>query len=170
MWVCVSSSVAGLLHGWLTVPDLCRLLWTHWPLHALHWAPHYRSHHLSYWVVTVWLSWDQCWLPLGSGHHVSDAYKCYLNRNKIAKSRLFVVTVALSPSVISIFTFLLDTVLLTLSFFFTSRTTALITLFSQYLRHIPVPFPVFTKEKKLHFTRVYVFQILPVCISQIWVI
>ncbi|XP_075905356.1 xan_ur_permease domain-containing protein [Nelusetta ayraudi] len=44
-------------------------------------------------------------------------------------------------------------------------TTALITLFSQYLRHIPVPFPVYTKDKKLHFTRVYVFQILPVLIG-----
>lgn len=57
-------------------------------------------------------------------------------------------------------------VILRLSFFSTCRTTALITLFSQYLRHIPVPFPVYTKDKKLHFTRVYIFQILPVRIKQ----
>lgn len=43
-----------------------------------------------------------------------------------------------------------------------TRTTALITLFSQYLRHIPVPFPVYSRHKKLRFTRVYIFQILPV--------
>nr|XP_040024458.1 uncharacterized protein LOC120812482 isoform X3 [Gasterosteus aculeatus aculeatus] len=30
------------------------------------------------------------------------------------------------------------------------RTTVLIILFSQYLRHIPVPFPTFSKEKRLH--------------------
>ncbi len=45
------------------------------------------------------------------------------------------------------------------------RTTALITLFSQYLRHIPVPFPTYSKDKKLHTSRIYVFQILPVCIT-----
>lgn len=44
------------------------------------------------------------------------------------------------------------------------RTTSLIILFSQYLRHIPVPFPAYNKDKKLHTSRVYVFQILPVCI------
>ncbi|XP_056273606.1 xan_ur_permease domain-containing protein isoform X2 [Pseudoliparis swirei] len=45
-----------------------------------------------------------------------------------------------------------------------SITTALIILFSQYLRHIPVPFPTF-KEKKLHISRVYIFQILPVLLG-----
>lgn len=39
---------------------------------------------------------------------------------------------------------------------------ALITLFSQYLRHIPVPIPAYSIHKKLQFTRVYIFQILPV--------
>ncbi|XP_029290168.1 xan_ur_permease domain-containing protein [Cottoperca gobio] len=53
-----------------------------------------------------------------------------------------------------------------------SMTTALIILFSQYLRHIPVPFPTYSKEKKLHTSRVYVFQILPVLlgISLSWLI
>uniref|UniRef100_A0AAQ4NRD8 Solute carrier family 23 member 4 n=1 Tax=Gasterosteus aculeatus aculeatus TaxID=481459 RepID=A0AAQ4NRD8_GASAC len=44
-------------------------------------------------------------------------------------------------------------------------TTVLIILFSQYLRHIPVPFPTFSKEKRLHTTRVYIFQILPVLLG-----
>lgn len=35
-------------------------------------------------------------------------------------------------------------------------------MFSQYLRHIPVPFPVYSRHNKLRFTRVYIFQILPV--------
>lgn len=38
----------------------------------------------------------------------------------------------------------------------------MITLFSQYLRHIPVPIPAYSIHKKLQFTRVYIFQILPV--------
>ncbi|XP_068170113.1 xan_ur_permease domain-containing protein [Antennarius striatus] len=46
-----------------------------------------------------------------------------------------------------------------------AMTTALITLFSQYLRHIPVPLPIYTKTKKLHISRVYIFQILPVLLG-----
>ncbi|KAF3854546.1 hypothetical protein F7725_022601 [Dissostichus mawsoni] len=46
-----------------------------------------------------------------------------------------------------------------------TMTTALIILFSQYLRHIPVPFPMYSKEKKLHTSNVYVFQILPVLLG-----
>ncbi|XP_038562941.1 xan_ur_permease domain-containing protein [Micropterus salmoides] len=46
-----------------------------------------------------------------------------------------------------------------------AMTTALIILFSQYLRHIPVPFPTYSKDKKLHTSRVYVFQILPVLLG-----
>ncbi|XP_047452205.1 xan_ur_permease domain-containing protein [Mugil cephalus] len=46
-----------------------------------------------------------------------------------------------------------------------AMTTALIILFSQYLRHITLPFPTYSKEKKLHTTRVYVFQILPVLLG-----
>ncbi|XP_061629677.1 xan_ur_permease domain-containing protein isoform X2 [Phyllopteryx taeniolatus] len=45
------------------------------------------------------------------------------------------------------------------------RTTALIIVFSQYLRHIPVSFPTFSKDKKLHSRRVYIFQILPVLLG-----
>uniref|UniRef100_A0A8C9YRA1 Solute carrier family 23 member 4 n=1 Tax=Sander lucioperca TaxID=283035 RepID=A0A8C9YRA1_SANLU len=50
--------------------------------------------------------------------------------------------------------------------------STLIILFSQYLRHIPVPFPTYSKEKKLHTSRVYVFQILPVLLGIIlsWLI
>ncbi|XP_061892062.1 xan_ur_permease domain-containing protein isoform X2 [Entelurus aequoreus] len=46
-----------------------------------------------------------------------------------------------------------------------SLTTALIIVFSQYLRHIPVSFPTYSKDKKLHTHRVYVFQILPVLLG-----
>ncbi|XP_062317071.1 xan_ur_permease domain-containing protein [Osmerus eperlanus] len=46
-----------------------------------------------------------------------------------------------------------------------SMTTVLIILFSQYLRHIPVPFPTYTKTKKLHTSRIYIFQILPVLLG-----
>ncbi|CAL9697234.1 unnamed protein product [Knipowitschia caucasica] len=46
-----------------------------------------------------------------------------------------------------------------------AMTTSLIILFSQYLRHIPVPCPYYSKAKKLHTTRVYVFQILPVLLG-----
>uniref|UniRef100_A0AAQ5Y8V1 Uncharacterized protein n=1 Tax=Amphiprion ocellaris TaxID=80972 RepID=A0AAQ5Y8V1_AMPOC len=46
-----------------------------------------------------------------------------------------------------------------------AMTTALIILFSQYLRHISVPFPTYSKDKKLHTSRVYVFQILPVLLG-----
>ncbi|XP_061826152.1 xan_ur_permease domain-containing protein isoform X2 [Nerophis lumbriciformis] len=46
-----------------------------------------------------------------------------------------------------------------------SLTTALIIIFSQYLRHIPVSFPTYGKDKKLRTRRVYVFQILPVLLG-----
>uniref|UniRef100_A0A672ZTX2 Zgc:110789 n=1 Tax=Sphaeramia orbicularis TaxID=375764 RepID=A0A672ZTX2_9TELE len=46
-----------------------------------------------------------------------------------------------------------------------AMTTVLIILFSQYLRHIAVPFPTYSKDKKLHTTRVYIFQILPVLLG-----
>ncbi|CAB1322939.1 unnamed protein product [Coregonus sp. 'balchen'] len=46
-----------------------------------------------------------------------------------------------------------------------TMTTALIILFSQYLRHIPVPFPTYSKTKKLHTSKIYIFQILPVLLG-----
>ncbi|KAK6319991.1 solute carrier family 23 member 1 [Coregonus clupeaformis] len=46
-----------------------------------------------------------------------------------------------------------------------TMTTALIILFSQYLRHIPVPFPTYSKTKKLHTSRIYIFQLLPVLLG-----
>uniref|UniRef100_A0A3B3Z8Q7 Uncharacterized protein n=1 Tax=Periophthalmus magnuspinnatus TaxID=409849 RepID=A0A3B3Z8Q7_9GOBI len=46
-----------------------------------------------------------------------------------------------------------------------AMTTSLIILFSQYLRHIAVPVPFYSKAKKLHTTRIYVFQILPVLLG-----
>ncbi|XP_054881371.1 solute carrier family 23 member 2-like isoform X2 [Poeciliopsis prolifica] len=46
-----------------------------------------------------------------------------------------------------------------------SMTTALIILFSQYLRHIAIPFPTYSKDKKLHTSPVYIFQILPVLLG-----
>ncbi|KAG7248402.1 hypothetical protein CRUP_036677, partial [Coryphaenoides rupestris] len=44
-------------------------------------------------------------------------------------------------------------------------TTVLIIVFSQYLRRVAVPFPTYSREKKLHTTRIYVFQILPVLLG-----
>ncbi|XP_059916876.1 xan_ur_permease domain-containing protein [Gadus macrocephalus] len=46
-----------------------------------------------------------------------------------------------------------------------TMTTALIILFSQYLRRVPVPFPAYSQHKKLHTTSIYVFQILPVLLG-----
>ncbi|XP_028647366.1 xan_ur_permease domain-containing protein [Erpetoichthys calabaricus] len=53
-----------------------------------------------------------------------------------------------------------------------AMTTFLIVLFSQYLRHLPVPLPTYSKTKKFHFTQVYIFQILPVLlgITMSWLI
>lgn len=47
----------------------------------------------------------------------------------------------------------------------THRTTALIILFSQYLRLIPIPVPAYSKAKKLHTSKFYIFQIMPVCFT-----
>uniref|UniRef100_A0AAY4E3G9 Solute carrier family 23 member 1 n=1 Tax=Denticeps clupeoides TaxID=299321 RepID=A0AAY4E3G9_9TELE len=44
-------------------------------------------------------------------------------------------------------------------------TAALIVLFSQYLRHVAVPFPTYSKEKKLHTSWLYIFQIFPVLLG-----
>ncbi|XP_053741705.1 xan_ur_permease domain-containing protein isoform X1 [Synchiropus splendidus] len=46
-----------------------------------------------------------------------------------------------------------------------AMTTVLIIIFSQYLRHIPVPFPAYNRDKKLHTCHIYVFQILPVLLG-----
>ncbi|XP_031420402.1 xan_ur_permease domain-containing protein isoform X2 [Clupea harengus] len=46
-----------------------------------------------------------------------------------------------------------------------AMTTCLIILFSQYLRHIAVPFPTYNKTKKFHTTKMYIFQILPVLLG-----
>ncbi|KAG9334440.1 hypothetical protein JZ751_007637 [Albula glossodonta] len=42
-----------------------------------------------------------------------------------------------------------------------TMTTVLIIAFSQYLRHISIPFPTYSKAKKFHTSRMYLFQILP---------
>ncbi|XP_030646481.1 solute carrier family 23 member 1-like [Chanos chanos] len=44
-------------------------------------------------------------------------------------------------------------------------TTILIVLFSQYLRHIALPFPKYNKTKKFHTSKIYIFQILPVLLG-----
>ncbi|KAJ8002893.1 hypothetical protein DPEC_G00163680 [Dallia pectoralis] len=46
-----------------------------------------------------------------------------------------------------------------------AMTTVLIIFFSQYLRHIPIPFPTYNSTKKLHTSRIYIFQILPVLLG-----
>ncbi|KAM6954482.1 solute carrier family 23 member 1-like [Aplochiton taeniatus] len=44
-------------------------------------------------------------------------------------------------------------------------TIVLIVLFSQYLRNIRVPLPTYSKTKKLHTTRINLFQIIPVLLG-----
>ncbi|XP_015332234.1 solute carrier family 23 member 2-like [Marmota marmota marmota] len=41
-------------------------------------------------------------------------------------------------------------------------TIFLITLFSQFLKNIPVPVPVYGGEKKCHTSKFYLFQVFPV--------
>ncbi|XP_070705172.1 solute carrier family 23 member 1-like isoform X1 [Pempheris klunzingeri] len=44
-------------------------------------------------------------------------------------------------------------------------TTVLIILFSQYLRLIPIPVPAYSKAKKLHTSKFYIFQIMPILLG-----
>ncbi|KAF7231312.1 solute carrier family 23 member 1 isoform X2 [Nothobranchius furzeri] len=46
-----------------------------------------------------------------------------------------------------------------------AMTTALIILFSQYLRLNPLPVPAYSKTKKLHTSKFYVFQIMPILLG-----
>ncbi|KAF7666943.1 hypothetical protein LDENG_00086380 [Lucifuga dentata] len=46
-----------------------------------------------------------------------------------------------------------------------AMTVVLITLFSQYLRQIPVPIPAYSKAKKLHVSKFYIFQIMPILLG-----
>lgn len=48
----------------------------------------------------------------------------------------------------------------------TFRTAILIILFSQYLRFVPVPCPAYSKVKKLHTSKLFIFQMMPVCPSE----
>lgn len=50
---CFLSTAAGVFHSGLTLPNVCWILWPHWPVHALHRTPHHCSHYLSNWTVTV---------------------------------------------------------------------------------------------------------------------
>ncbi|XP_070843718.1 solute carrier family 23 member 1-like [Chaetodon trifascialis] len=46
-----------------------------------------------------------------------------------------------------------------------AMTTVLIILFSQYLRRIPIPVPAYSKTKKLHTSKFYIFQIMPILLG-----
>ncbi|XP_048862984.1 solute carrier family 23 member 1-like isoform X1 [Brienomyrus brachyistius] len=46
-----------------------------------------------------------------------------------------------------------------------AMTTVLIVMFSQYLRHMTVPVPAYSKTRKFHSSRMYIFQILPVLLG-----
>ncbi|KAM9481608.1 xan_ur_permease domain-containing protein isoform 2-T2 [Clarias gariepinus] len=46
-----------------------------------------------------------------------------------------------------------------------AMTTFLIVLFSQYLRHIAIPLPTYNKAKKVHISRINIFQMLPVLLG-----
>ncbi|XP_034555789.1 solute carrier family 23 member 1-like [Notolabrus celidotus] len=46
-----------------------------------------------------------------------------------------------------------------------AMTTALIILFSQYLRGVPVPFPAYNKARKLHTSKFYIFQAVPILLG-----
>ncbi|KAL3052797.1 hypothetical protein OYC64_005341 [Pagothenia borchgrevinki] len=46
-----------------------------------------------------------------------------------------------------------------------AMTTVLIILFSQYLRRVPVLVPAYSKAKKLHTSKFYIFQIMPILLG-----
>ncbi|XP_019947186.2 solute carrier family 23 member 1-like [Paralichthys olivaceus] len=46
-----------------------------------------------------------------------------------------------------------------------AMTTALIILFSQYLRFIPIPVPAYSKTKKLHTSKFFIFQTMPILLG-----
>ncbi|XP_076612790.1 solute carrier family 23 member 1-like [Chaetodon auriga] len=46
-----------------------------------------------------------------------------------------------------------------------AMTTVLIILFSQYLHRIPIPVPAYSKAKKLHTSKFYIFQIMPILLG-----
>ncbi|KAI5098065.1 hypothetical protein C0J45_11792, partial [Silurus meridionalis] len=46
-----------------------------------------------------------------------------------------------------------------------AMTTCLIVMFSQYLHHIAIPFPAYSKTKKFHIRKINIFQILPVLLG-----
>ncbi|KAL4612830.1 solute carrier family 23 member 1-like [Arapaima gigas] len=46
-----------------------------------------------------------------------------------------------------------------------AMTTILIVIFSQYLRHIAIPIPTYSKAKRFHTSQMYIFQILPVLLG-----
>nr|XP_004542218.2 solute carrier family 23 member 1 [Maylandia zebra] len=46
-----------------------------------------------------------------------------------------------------------------------AMTTVLIILFSQYLRRIPIPVPAYNKIKKLHVSKFFLFQIMPILLG-----
>ncbi|XP_030577694.1 solute carrier family 23 member 1-like [Archocentrus centrarchus] len=46
-----------------------------------------------------------------------------------------------------------------------AMTAALIILFSQYLRRIPIPVPAYDKIKKLHISKFFLFQIMPILLG-----
>ncbi|XP_059212897.1 solute carrier family 23 member 1-like [Centropristis striata] len=48
-----------------------------------------------------------------------------------------------------------------------AMTTVLIILFSQYLRRIPIPVPAYSKAKKLHTSKFYIFQIMPILLGMV---
>ncbi|XP_063301365.1 solute carrier family 23 member 1-like isoform X1 [Pelobates fuscus] len=46
-----------------------------------------------------------------------------------------------------------------------AMTTFFIVLFSQYLRNVPLPIPSYSRNKKCHFSKIYLFQIFPVLLG-----
>ncbi|XP_020488113.1 solute carrier family 23 member 1 isoform X2 [Labrus bergylta] len=46
-----------------------------------------------------------------------------------------------------------------------AMSTALIILFSQYLRHVPIPVPAFNKDRKLHTSKFFIFQSMPILLG-----
>ncbi|XP_074541955.1 solute carrier family 23 member 1-like [Halichoeres trimaculatus] len=46
-----------------------------------------------------------------------------------------------------------------------AMTTALIILFSQYLRRVPIPVPAYNKARKLHVSKIFIFQSIPILLG-----
>lgn len=151
LFVLFMSTASGLNNGGLCTSDPGWIHWPHWLPHALHWPFNHRPHSLSHRSVRVQFSRGQGWQPLG---HLCYVRNCFPSCVKHLFAPSYVMCLSfksVSNSFVSMTTLVRN------------RTTALIVLFSQYLRHVAIPVPAYNKTKKLHTSKFFIFQTMPVC-------